>query len=81
VIVREVLPRIAVRTVVLPHRAPLTLAQVRTPLLPRGLRSRAFLQAPLLSGLRALFGALLGCGVLCGRQAAQSRVHAILPML
>src|SRR5204862_4293607 len=35
VIVSEVVPGVAVRAVVLAHRAPLALAQVRTPLLPR----------------------------------------------
>src|SRR5262245_33610429 len=33
-IVREVVPRVPVRTVVLAHRAPLTLGQVGAPLLP-----------------------------------------------
>src|SRR5690242_200984 len=80
-IVREVLPRVAVRTVVLAHRAPLALAEVRAPLLPRGLPGRAFLQAPLLSGQGAICGLRLGGGVLCRCQAAQFRVHATLPML
>src|SRR5579863_137613 len=35
-IVREIIPRVAIRAVVLAHRAPLPLRQIRTPALPMG---------------------------------------------
>ena len=47
VIVRKIVPGIAMRAVVLAHRAPLPFAQIRTPLLPRG-RRRGALRQPLL---------------------------------
>src|SRR5215471_18308803 len=34
-IVREIIPRVAILAVVLAHRAPLALAEIRSPLLPR----------------------------------------------
>ena len=44
----EVVPGIAVGAVVLAHRAPLTLTQIRTPLLPRDPLFTGFIQPLLL---------------------------------
>src|SRR5262249_16050496 len=49
-IVGEVIPGITVFTVVLAHRAPLALAQVRSPLLPRNLLRLCFVKSVLFWG-------------------------------
>src|SRR4029077_4043798 len=50
-VVRKVVPGVAVRTVVLAHRPPLPLAQVRAPFLPGGLRLARVVQPLLLSDI------------------------------
>ena len=46
-VVGEILPRITVGAVVFPHRAPLPVAEVRSPLSPGSLACPGFLQSPL----------------------------------
>ena len=60
-IVREVVPGVAVLAVVLAHSAPLTFGKVRPPLFPRGFRLASFVQPDhLLVLVRIPYSSLLG---------------------
>ena len=58
-IVREVVPGVAVFAVVLADRAPLAFAEVRAPLFPRAPPLPSLVKALLLGGIRNLYTKLL----------------------
>ena len=60
VVVREVVPGLAVRAVVLAHRAPLPLAEVRPPAPPGMLRATGFLQALCSAFMTPILGTVFG---------------------
>ena len=61
-LVREVVPRIPPLTVVLPHRRPLPLRQIRTPRLPRSRAGASILQALMLRGVELRWSGRHGFG-------------------
>jgi len=75
VIVREVVPRVAMLAVVLADGAPLAFAEVWTPLFPRELVRRALPEACALGQTRLSGGSLLSvCAPCCGRRS-ELRFH------
>ena len=60
VIVREVIPRVAIRRIILAHRAPLALREIRPPAFPVSLAPRVFFEAEVFRRERGGHGATLG---------------------
>src|SRR5262245_28637814 len=69
-IMREVIPGVAVVAVILPHRPPLPLAQVRAPFAPGRMLFPRLLQARVLMGARHVLVSLSLWAQRCGRSRA-----------